>query len=223
MNSFLKNNIISLVVLILVAAIVYRGCSGGNPNKDGNSTVTVFSDTVWVHTDTTIINNPQIIESYPFPVDKITKEYLPDTNHDALVQKYMSLVDKYLATSVALDSIRLDSFGYVKITDSITKNSISHRSFTYNIKRPIITVEKKIPTPVPQDPRRQLFIGGGFNITPSSINSISALGKGAVEPNLGLMYKDKRDHMIGVSAGINENGVAQYGVSTYIKIGKNHK
>lgn len=218
MNSFLRNNLISLVVLIVVAAILYRGCRGDSVTNDG--TVTVVSDTVWVHTDTTIMNNPQIIESYPFPVEKLTKEYLPDTNYDGLVKKYMSLVDKYLATNIALDSIRIDSLGYVKITDSITKNSISHRSFTYDIKRPIVTVEKRIPTPVPADPKRQLYIGGGFNITPSNINSISSLGKGAVEPNLGLMYKDKRDHIIGISAGINDNGVAQYGVSTYIKIGK---
>lgn len=214
MNSFLRNNLISLVVLIIVSAILYKGC---NSNSSQENTGKVVIDTVWIHTDTTILNSPQIIKSYPFPVEKLTKEYLPDTNYDALVKKYMSLVDSYLATNVALDSIRLDSVGYVKIIDSITKNSISHRSFTYDIKYPVVTVEKTIPTPVPASPKRQLYIGGGFSFTP---NNTSSLGKSATEPNIGLMYKDKKDHIIGINAGINDDGFAQYGVSAYIKIGK---
>ena len=192
----------------------------GDDKPAPTSVVTVIKDTVYFHTDSTVYNQPQVMKTVPYPVDKITKEYLPDTNYDALVKKYMGLIDKYLATNISLDSIRIDSIGYVRILDSISKNMVVGRSVSYNLKYPTIKEIVTKTITIPEEKKRQVYVGAGATFNPSSTNN-SLFGNNVYSGmrNLtgGVLYKTKTDHIIG--AGVLWDGKeTNYGVSTYIKL-----
>ena len=206
--NFIKNNIVSLIILIVLLLVLLKTC---RQTPVATSSTVIVKDTVWVHTDSTVYKEPQILESVPYPVDRITKEYLPDTNYDALVKKYMGLVDKYLATNISLDSIRIDSIGYVRILDSISKNMVVGRSVTYKLKYPTIKEIVTKTTIVPEEKKRQMYIGGGVFVDPVADN---VLFKNA---NAGLLYKSRKDQIIG--AGVQWDGkTINYGLSTYLKL-----
>lgn len=216
---FVKNNILSLIIMIIVMIVLFETC-GGSSAPIPPPVVTIIKDTVYYHTDSTIYNQPQITESVPYPVDKITKEYLPDTGYDALVKKYMGLVDKYLATNISLDSIRIDSIGYVRIYDSISKNMIVGRSVNYKLKYPTVkeTITKTIT--IPEERKRQVYLGVGAFFNPT-ITSNTLFGNnvysGMRSVTGGMLYKSKTDQIIG--AGLQWDGKeTNYGLSTYIKL-----
>lgn len=178
MKEFIKGASVGLVMAILaiIALFSYRSCKSTSVPVNPEP-ITVKIDTVWYHTDSTVYNQPQITRTISYPVDRIVKEYLPDTNYDATVKRYMKLVEEYMAINVVYDSLMLDSFGYVKILDSVTKNQITHRSFKYDIKRPVVYVDRKVPVHTPQEIKRQLYIGGGFQFTPATFKDNASNGK----------------------------------------------
>lgn len=215
---FLRNNIFSLILVIILLMVLFKMC-GNNPTPPP-PVVTVIKDTMYFHTDSTVYNQPQVMKTVAYPVDKITKEYLPDTNYDQLVKKYMGLIDKYLATNISLDSIRIDSIGYVRILDSISKNMVVGRSVTYKLKYPTIkeTITKTIT--IPEEKRRQLYVGAGATFNPNmTSNTIfgNNVYSGMRSVTGGFLYKTKTDQIIG--AGVQWDGKqTDYGLSTYIKL-----
>jgi hypothetical protein len=223
---FVKNNILSLIIMIILMIIMFETCGGGS-TPTPPPVITVIRDTVYYYKDSTIYNNPQITETVPFPVDRITKEYLPDTNYDAMVKKYISLVDKYLATNVSLDSIRIDSIGYVRVLDSISKNILVSRSISYKFKYPVIKEITTNTITVPEEKKRQMYVGGGAFFSPYTTNN-SLFGSNVYSKmtniNGSLLYKSKTDQIIG--AGVQWNGKEiNYGLSGYLKLSfrKNNK
>ena len=173
-----------------------------------------------MHKDSTINNVPQIIDRIEYPVEVKSVEYLPDTGYDGLVKKYMGLVDKYLATNVSLDSIKIDSIGYVRIIDSISKNIIYGRLVSYNLKYPVIKETVKETITIPEEKKRQVYVGAGAFFNPN-INNNTIFGNnvysGMTSLNGGILYKSKTDQIIGM--GVQWDGKqTNYGVSTYIKI-----
>ena len=194
------NNILSIAILILAVIIVLQR---SNSSPDIIEKPIVIRDTVWQKKDSLIYTSPKVVQTIPVKI--ISEKYLPDPNYDKLVLQYQELVKLHLSKNVQKDSVQIDSIGFVKVTDTVQNNVVQNRKWEYNIKYPIIKET------IIQPPKRvnQLYIGGGlqgnqYNI----INSI----------NGGLLYKNKKDQIYGLSVGINTNGQAVYGVSSYWKI-----
>lgn len=194
------NNILSIAILILAVIIVLQR---SNSSPDIIEKPVVVRDTVWQKKDSVIYTSPKVIQTTP--VKTISEKYLPDPNYDKLVLQYQELVKLHLAKNIQKDSVKIDSIGFVKVTDTVQNNIVQNRKWEYNIKYPIIKET------VIQPPKKvnQLYIGGGlqgnqYNI----INSI----------NGGILYKNKKDQLYGLSVGINTNGQVVYGVSSYWKI-----
>ena len=194
------NNILSIAILILAVIIVLQR---SNSSPDIIEKPIVIRDTVWQKKDSVIYTSPKVVQTIPIKI--ISEKYLPDPNYDKLVLQYQELVKLHLSKNVQKDSVQIDSIGFVKVTDTIQNNVVQNRKWEYNIKYPIIKET------VIQPPKRvnQLYIGGGlqgnqYNI----INSI----------NGGILYKNKKDQIYGLSVGINTNGQIVYGVSSYWKI-----
>ena len=194
------NNILSIAILILAVIIVLQR---SNSSPDIIEKPIVIRDTVWQKKDSVIYTSPKVVQTIPVKV--VNEKYLPDPNYDKLVLQYQELVKLHLAKNIQKDSVQIDSIGFVKVTDTVQNNIVQNRKWEYNIKYPIIKET------VIQPPKKvnQLYIGGGlqgnqYNI----INSI----------NGGLLYKNKKDQIYGLSVGINTNGQAVYGVSSYWKI-----
>ena len=194
------NNILSIAILILAVIIVLQR---SNSSPDIIEKPIVVRDTIWQKKDSVIYTSPKVVQTIPVKI--ISEKYLPDPNYDKLVLQYQELVKLHLAKNIQKDSVKIDSIGFVKVTDTVQNNIVQNRKWEYNIKYPIIKET------VIQPPKKvnQLYIGGGlqgnqYNI----INSI----------NGGILYKNKKDQIYGLSVGINTNGQVVYGVSSYWKI-----
>lgn len=197
-----KISISEIVVLVLLIIIILQRC-GGNNQQPGETVIK--RDTVWIHKDSTILSKPQIVKTIPVNIyhDTTLKEYLPDTNYAKLVKQYTELAEKFLAMNIQVDSFKVDSIGHVYITDTVSHNLVKSRSFTYNLKYPIITVT------VPQPKRTQWYIGGFLQGEEGRLlNQIST----------GLLIKNKKDQIFGGHVGINTSGKLQLGLSSYWKI-----
>ncbi len=194
------NNILSIAILILAVIIVLQR---RNSSPDIIEKSIIIRDTIWQKKDSVIYTSPKVVQTIPLKI--ISEKYLPDPNYDKLVLQYQELVKLHLAKNIQKDSVQIDSIGFVRVTDTVQNNIVQNRKWEYNIKYPIIKET------VIQPPKKvnQLYIGGGlqgnqYNI----INSI----------NGGILYKNKKDQIYGLSVGINTNGQAVYGVSSYWKI-----
>ena len=194
------NNILSIAILILAVIIVLQR---SNSSPDIIEKSIVIRDTVWQKKDSVIYTSPKVVQTIPLKI--ISEKYLPDPNYDKLVLQYQELVKLHLAKNIQKDSVQIDSIGFVKVTDTVQNNIVQNRKWEYNIKYPII----KETIIEPPKKINQLYIGGGlqgnqYNI----INSI----------NGGILYKNKKDQLYGLSIGVNTNGQVVYGVSSYWKI-----
>ena len=201
--NFIKNNFLNLVVLIVLAIVLFQTC--GKPKEV--VTPTIKRDTVWVHKDSTVYSRPQVVktEAYGIPIDRWNTEYLPDSNYSKLVVQYEAVVRELLAKNISVDSVKIDSIGYVHVTDTVTKNLITGRSTHYNLKYPIV----KETLIVPEKKRNQLYVGGLLQGARS--NPVDGISTGA-------LFKTKKDQIYGATAGINSRGQVQYGVQIYWKI-----
>jgi hypothetical protein len=195
-----KDHIYILIIAILAIIILFQRC-GSSPHS---YTEKITRDTVWVHKDSTIYSKPQVIKTIAVPVEKWSKEYLPDTNYAKLLKQYQDIVVTYLSSNLLQDSIKIDSIGYVKIIDTISQNIIKGRSTSYKFKYPVI---KETITIFPE-PKKQLYIGVG--LAGNRYNPID-------EISLGLLYKDRRDRIFGASVMASPNGI-EYGVQSFWKI-----
>ena len=194
------NNILSIAILILAVIIVLQR---SNSSPDIIEKPIVIRDTIWQKKDSVIYTSPKVVQTIPVKI--VSEKYLPDPNYDKLVLQYQELVKLHLSKNVQKDSVQIDSIGFIKVTDTVQNNVVQNRKWEYNIKYPIIKET------VIQPPKKvnQLYIGGGlqgnqYNI----INSV----------NGGILYKNKKDQLYGLSIGVNTNGQVVYGVSSYWKI-----
>lgn len=194
------NNILSIAILILAVIIILQRI---NSSPDIVEKPIIVRDTVWQKKDSVIYTSPKVVQTIPLKI--ISEKYLPDPNYDKLVLQYQELVKLHLAKNIQKDSVQIDSIGFVKVTDTVQNNIVQNRKWEYNIKYPII----KETIIEPPKKINQLYIGGGlqgnqYNI----INSI----------NGGILYKNKKDQLYGLSIGVNTNGQVVYGLSSYWKI-----
>ena len=202
--SKIKENLLSVVTLILLTIILLQRCDGG---KDVEAPK-IVRDTIWMHHDTMVVTKPQIIKTIPIDVsrDTIINHYIPDTNYQKLVIQYQDVVNQLLAKNIHSDSIRIDTNGYVKIVDTVQRNVVVGRSSEVSIKYPII--KETITQPAPKV--NQVYAGGQISGQTGGqvINGINA----------GLLLKNKRDQIYGVNVGLNTNGQVSYGLQSYWKI-----
>jgi hypothetical protein len=197
---FIKDNLLTVVILVLLSIIILQKCGAPAPVE----APTVVRDTTWIIKDSLIVSKPQLIKSISIEShDTIINQYLPDTNYAKLVIQYQEVVNTLLAKNIHSDSIRIDSNGYVKITDTVQRNLITGRSSQVNIRYPIV----KETITLPAKKVTQMYVGGVVQAAPA-INQIS----------VGALLKTRNDFLFGTSLGVNTDGNIQYGVGAYWKL-----
>lgn len=198
---FIKDNFAILLVLVLLIIIFLQRC---NQQPVQPVPPTIIRDTVWVKYDSVVYSKPQIITTIHVS-SKDSLIYVPDTNYKKLVAQYQNVVDQLLAKNIFHDSVRIDTNGYVFITDTVQKNLITGRSSKINIKYPVIkeTIIEHAP------PTNQLYVGGGIQGGKQSFVN---------EVNAGILLKNKKDQIFGASVGTNINGQLIFGVQSFWKI-----
>jgi hypothetical protein len=201
-TKFIKKNFMNIVVLIVLLIVFSQTCKKQSVEITGPK---IIRDTTWIIKDSTVYSKPQVIETITVPIEQWSTEYLPDTNYSRLLKQYTELADKFLASNIHADSVKIDSIGYVHIKDTVSKNLLTGRSTHYNLKYPIV----KETLIVPEKKRNQLYVGGLLQGARS--NPVDGISTGA-------LFKTKKDQIYGATAGINSRGQVQYGVQIYWKI-----
>lgn len=202
-KTYLQKNYLSLLILALLAIVILQRCEAPKP-VDGP---TIIRDTTWVIKDSTVYSKPQVIKTIPIDVsrDTIINNYMPDTNYQKLVLQYQEVVNQLLTKNIQADSLKIDSIGYVHVLDTVQKNLIVGRSFKYNLVYPII----KETITLPPARKNQLYVGGEVE------GSLTSLVSGI---NAGLLFKNKKDQIFGLKAGLTPQGQPNVGVSSFWKI-----
>jgi hypothetical protein len=195
------NKILVFVVMILVFAMAFQNKGCNNPNLKAD-TVTL-RDTAWQVRDSLIVKKLKIKQIIH---DTLPAEYIADTNYPKLKAQYDALVIAHLVKTLYTDTLKIDTLGYVAVTDTVHKNELHGRSYKYNYKIPTITVTNTITKQAP--PKGALFIGGGVTGSKNGLELLQG----------GLLYKSKRDKMFGLNIGINGDNQVVYGVNSYWKI-----
>lgn len=205
---FIKKNLISLIIILLILIVILqRFSSCGGQNKQP----IVESDTV-THIYYNYIKDsgqskPIFIKGERDTVLEKSVEYVPSEDYGELVEQFEKLKQELLSKSIYKDSIQIDTFGTVTIKDTIQQNKIIGRSFINNLKIPI--KETIITNTVTQKPKNQFYIGG--SLSGNKDNYIHAI-------DLGILFKNKKDQIIGVKGGLDVTGNWNVGVQSYWKI-----
>jgi len=135
--------------------------------------------------------------------DTIINHYIPDTNYQKLVLQYQEVVNQLLAKNIYNDTLKIDTLGWVRVTDTVTKNLIANRTFKWHIKYPVI----KETITIPAKKVNQVYVGGVIQ-GGAEINQIGA----------SALLKTRNDFLFGGSLSVNTYGNLQYGVGAYWKI-----
>lgn len=196
----------NIIVAALLLFIIFRefGCSGSGSAVPGKPDTTIVHDTSWQKYDSVVYKKVKIIETIH---DTIPVEYTPHDMYDSLKVQYEELAKSYLAKNIYKDTFRIPQIkGLIVVSDTVKNNELMGRSWVADYMLP--TTRETITITKPTLPKRQLYIGGGIIGSRTDIQSINA----------GLMYKTKKDRMIGLSAGINQQFQPQVGLSLYWKL-----
>lgn len=197
--NFLKENFQFLVVVILIIILFGERVFKPVPPP------IVTKDTVWqvISSPAPIQSQPIIIHSTPPQKEIVTQPvYLPDTSYKGLLEQYKDVLLQLLTEKVTVDSLKIDSIGYVRVQDTVQNNMITGRSYTYSLNYPTIT-NTVYPSPV-----NQIYVGGGLNG-----NQIKPLK--SVEGS--ILWKNKKDQLYQFRAGTDFNE-PYFGVSSFWKI-----
>jgi hypothetical protein len=187
------------MALLFTVTLQHKGCNAPQIKID---TVTLH-DTTWQTHDSLIIKKLVIKNTIH---DTLPPEYIADTNYPKLKAQYDALVIAHLAKNIYVDTLKIDTLGYVTVADTVHKNELQNRSYKYNYKIPTVTVTTIITKQAP--PKGALFMGGGVTGNKNGLDVLQG----------GLLYKTKQDKLFGLNIGINGNSQVVYGVQSYWKI-----
>lgn len=202
---WLKKHSSTILILGLTVLLYLKNC---NPSPGPEPTITVVHDTVWVHHDSTIYSKPEIITKIVPKIIEIPVEMKASDNCDSLKTQYNNLVVKHLTKNITTDTLKIDSLGTVSTIDTVQGNQITGRKWEYSLKEKIVT--NTITIREPYKPKNQFYTGVETGVTQ----------QGQVDnASLGVMLKNKKDNIIGVSVGYNfpQNSI-QYTLKYYAKI-----
>lgn len=197
----MMNKLLSAIIVVLIGFLVFKGngCGGDVPKAD----TVVVHDTAWQIHDSVIVKKMKVTQTIH---DTLPPEYIADTNYPKLKAQYEELAKAFLAKNIYADTLKLDTLGYIAVADTVQKNELLNRAYSYQYKIPTITVTNTITKIAP--PKGALYMGGGVSGEKTNgINSVRG----------GLLYKTKKNTMFGVHAGFANNQLI-YGVDAYWKL-----
>lgn len=196
-----------IAAVVTLSLCLLKSC--GKKPADTNTTVT-HTVTRWI--TKTIRENPKpvLISEQP----KLhPKAPLASGNCDTVKEQFNDIAKEFDDLSADHSTLRtytrkqrVDS-STVTLVDSVQGNKLIGGSITFDLKYPHTTTT--IDNTVMQKPKRQVYIGGGL----ASVNKLDGMSM-----NAGLLYKNRRDNIAGLSIGVDNTGNVLYGFNAYWKI-----
>jgi DNA-binding Lrp family transcriptional regulator len=200
----MKANIV--LFLCCIIAIYYAYTKHVQAGETKPNDTLVVHDTAWKIHDSIVVKKVPVLKEVIVEVAS-RPEMLPDTNYANLKRQYEALLQLYLNKLVYSDTIKVGTYGYIAVLDTIAENKLAYRKTQENYKIPIVKETKTITKYAP--PVRSLFVGGG-------ITTSNSLGIRGIEA--GIIYKTKKDALFNAKASVDLNGSPLYGFGYYYKI-----
>ena len=173
-----------------------RACSGNKtPTVIAEPIILTDTITKW---DTVTISNLVYVPKWNTKTEII---------HDTILANIdtVSILKDYYAKYSYIDTINLDTLGYITINDTITRNSILFRNVQPNLFIPTTTITNTVYIN-----KREFFGGVSVGSTPTAIQNL----------NGEILFVNKKRQAYGVGVGINNTFTPIYTFRMYWKIGK---
>ena len=190
----------SIIIVVLFIIILFlQNC--GNKKEDINEIkkpvkIITQIDTVW---STVEIEKKVYIPKWKTKVDTVKVEVPIKVDTTEILKDYYALYE-------FVDTLKIDTIGYIILTDTITENNIYKRGLYKNIQIPT----KEIKT-TEYINNREFYTGFGAR---SDGNTISWMGlEGA--------FRNKRGNLFVIGLGTDTENNLSVGGSVHWKIGKN--
>lgn len=195
-----------IVVGFLLGYLLFskiKGCV--NDNQPVKSDTVYKKDTVWKHYDT-VVKKPMRIKV--FIHDTLPPRYIPHPGYDSLKMQYEELAQAFVTKNIYEDTFSLGKIGQVIVYDTVQTNQLGHRSYMADYIIPIIrdTIYRINIIEAPK--KGQLYVGGGF-ATNKALNNTA---------NVGILYKTKKDKILGGYVAIMPGMQVSYGIQSYWKL-----
>jgi hypothetical protein len=197
----------SIIIIFLVLIILIQRCKSGNNTSLNINTHDTTTSIKYVYVKDSGHSKPIYIKGGRDTILENTIEYVPSEEYSDLLEQFNDLKIALLSKNIYKDEIPIDTFGNIKITDTIQRNMVVGRGWTTDIKVPEKTIT--ITNNIYPKPKRQLYVGGGIFLSQNEpVRQI----------NIGLLLKNKKDQIYSVSAGIDLKGTPEFGIHSYWKI-----
>jgi hypothetical protein len=197
----------SIIIILLVLIILIQRCKSGNNTPVNINTHDTTTSIKYVYVKDSGHSKPIYIKGGRDTILENTIEYVPSEEYSDLLEQFNDLKIALLSKNIYKDEIPIDTFGNIKITDTIQRNMVVGRGWTTDIKVPEKTIT--ITNNIYPKPKRQLYVGGGIFLSQNEpVRQI----------NIGLLLKNKKDQIYSVSAGIDLKGTPEFGIHSYWKI-----
>lgn len=196
-----NKKLLYIVIGILFLIILLQRCEH-KPVEVTKVKIDTVIQTITIHD--TVEGKPVLVKSKPSVKWRDSLIYRTDSNYEKLLAMYQELGDKYYSENIYKTKFNLGKYGYATVTDTLRSNTVYANSIDYKLDIP----EKTITVIKPADPKRQVYVGVGL---------VGNQEKPIAGAYLGSLYKNRKDQIFGVSAGVY-NTKLYYGVSSYWKI-----
>lgn len=210
-KKFISKNFTTILLLILILLVVLQRCGSSSNGKIPKPTTdTVYSTQYHYYVDSGK-SKPIFIKGERDTILESSVEYVPSDDYETLFNQFQELKEILLSRNIYKDQIKIDSFGTVDITDTLSQNKIVGRGFVNNIRIPEKTIT--ITNTVPIKPKTKWFIGGGVGVSQDKVIN---------DFNLGLAIINKKDQLFELKGRVDLKGKLYGELNSFWKI-KLHK
>ena len=173
----------NLIILVLIVVILLlRQCSGdGGEITPSEPTIVTKVETKY---DTITIDKKVYVPKWKTKIVTQVDSILVNTPIDTL-----EVLKDYYAKNVFVDKIKLDSLGFVTITDTIWKNTLFNRLVESELIIPTTTV-----TQTEYINPREFYVGFGLNGTSKQFNYVGG----------SILYRTRKKQAFGLGIGLND-------------------
>jgi hypothetical protein len=195
-----------IIIAVLIALLILRefGCRGRGSGNPGKADTVIVWDTTWQKYDSIVV------KKVPVKIiihDTLPPEFYPDPMYDSLKVQYQELAQEFLAKKIYVDTLKVPQLkGLFIVSDTVKNNSLIGRKWSADYIIPV--VKETITITKEAEPKAQVYVGGGLSVSGITLNSVQT----------GLLYKSRKDHMLGAYAGVDLSGKLSYGIQSYWKI-----
>ena len=187
----MKRDFIYIIAIVVLFCIVLTKGTCNNPLvPKPEVVVTTVIDTVY---NTNTVNVPTYVPKYKTIV--ITDTFKVPANIDT-----NAIIANYYTQTEYIDTVKLDSIGYVRLRDILEQNKIKSRDVFYNYKVPTIT--KEITKTIQPVNKRQVYVGVDARFDKTTI--VHSIG-------VDLMLKNKKDMIYGINLGVSSSMIPNFG------------